>query len=216
MLVTEFVRVGALRKALRSRNKAGDPMGLPTQLLFMKQIAEGMEYLEQNQVVHRDLAARNILMDSETEVKISDFGMSRNVEDYYTSSRTGVWPLKWYAPECIYESKFTSKSDVWSFGVCSWEILSHGKKPYAEFSHGHEVVAYAIEGRGRLACPAACPESVYAILLNCWQHDRGDRPSFRMLAEQLHAIDIGASAPDHEVPNAPPPRPPRTGGASGR
>ena len=216
MLVTEFVRVGALRKALRSRNKAGDPMGLPTQLLFMKQIAEGMEYLEQNHVVHRDLAARNILMDSETEVKISDFGMSRNVEDYYTSSRTGVWPLKWYAPECIYESKFTSKSDVWSFGVCSWEILSHGKKPYAEFSHGHEVVAYAIEGRGRLACPAACPESVYVILLNCWQHDRGDRPSFRMLAEQLHAIDIGASAPDYEVPNAPPPRPPRTVGASGR
>ena len=138
------------------------------------------------------------------------------MENYYKTSRAGMWPLKWYAPECMYFSKFTSKGDVWSYGVCSWEILSHGKKPYAEFSHGHEVVAYAIEGRGRLACPAACPESVYVILLNCWQHDRGDRPSFRMLAEQLHAIDIGASAPDYEVPNAPPPRPPRSVGASGR
>lgn len=193
-----------------------------------------------------------------------------------------VWPLKWYAPECIYESKFTSKGDVWSFGVCSWEILSHGKKPYAEFSHGHEVVAYAIEGRGRLAIPDGCPESVYvekappltlhpryllietwmwsrhpcprplvsvlqqatshtfffvffflgggrgmltwvrshlmslsfryAILLNCWRHERGERPEFEKLAAQLHAIDLGACAPDYETPSAPPPaRPPRSG-----
>ena len=215
MLVTELVKGGALRKVLRARNKKKDPISLPTLLLFISQIADGMAYLEDNSLVHRDLAARNILMESEAMVKISDFGMSRQIENYYNSSRTGsvsiefaclhrelhvsslisgvgldwagfffffllflpcktcgafddassnsssVWPLKWYAPECIYESKFTSKGDVWSFGICSWEILSHGKKPYSEFSQMAEVVAFAIEGRGRLAIPDGCPESVY-------------------------------------------------------
>merc|ERR1711871_880842 len=123
--------------------------------------------------------------------------MSREIEDYYTSSRTGVWPLKWYAPECIYRSKFTTKGDVWSFGVCSWEILSHGKKPYSEFSQGHEVVTYAIEGRGRLQKPEGCPDSVYAILLNCWQHEMEERPNFSVVLAQLEGLDVVA-IPDYE------------------
>ena len=87
-----------------------------------------MAYLEDKGVVHRDLAARNVLVANEKTVKISDFGLSRKVEDYYKSTRQGKWPLKWYAPECIEFSKFTSQSDVWSFGVLAWELLTDGNK----------------------------------------------------------------------------------------
>ena len=137
-----------MNKYLKGKQKAGVPLPLQSLLLFLKQIAEGMVYLESKKVVHRDLAARNVLVKSEGICKISDFGMSRQVENYYKSTRVGKWPLKWYAPECLYYSKFTSKGDVWSYGVCSWEILSHGKKPFKGMK-GDQVVKYVIDEKGR-------------------------------------------------------------------
>jgi hypothetical protein len=184
MLVTEFVRLGGLREYIRKRHKTPEPVGLDMLQLYIGQVAEGMAYLAAMQIIHRDLAARNILIDSEREVKISDFGMSRET-DYYTSSREGVWPLKWYAPESVFKSKFTSKSDVWSFGVCAWEILSHGKKPYKEFRTGNDVVKFALEGRGRLAIPDGCPTELYKVLLLCWQHLPADRPDFEQVTQLL-------------------------------
>ena len=141
-----------MNKYLKGKQKAGVPLPLQSLLLFLKQIAEGMVYLESKKVVHRDLAARNVLVKSDDICKISDFGMSRQVENYYKSTRVGKWPLKWYAPECLYYSKFTSKGDVWSYGVCSWEILSHGKKPFKGMK-GDQVVKYVIDEKGRSVLP---------------------------------------------------------------
>jgi serine/threonine protein kinase len=187
MLVTEFCQFGALQKHLKSRQKAGEALRLDVQLSFCRQIAEGMVYLEGKNVVHRDLAARNVLVSGETTVKISDFGMSRKVEDYYKSTRAGKWPLKWYAPECMYYSKFTSKGDVWSFGVCCWEVLSHGKKPFKGMK-GEQVVQYVIVDKGRLACPPNCPDSMYDLMQTCWTHEMKERPDFVFVAKEMKRV----------------------------
>lgn len=99
----------------------------------------------------------------------------------------GKWPLKWYAPECMYYSKFTSKSDVWSYGVCCWEILSHGKKPFKGMK-GDQVVQYVIEEKGRLACPAICPGDVYDVLQECWAHEMEARPGFAAVCRKVQQI----------------------------
>lgn len=97
-----------------------------------------MNYLCGQNFVHRDLAARNVLLVNENLAKVSDFGMSRAVEpqhDYYRASRASKWPLKWYAPECIYYYKFTHKSDVWSYGITLWEVMARGVMPYQVLNH---------------------------------------------------------------------------------
>lgn len=196
MLVTEYMPMGPINMYLKGKKKVGSPVPLQGLLLFIKQIAEGMLYLETKKVVHRYLAARSILVKSDSICKIANLKTNQHlfVEDYYTSNEysrnrgSPFEPLAWYAPECIYRSKFTSKSDVWSYGVCSWEILSHGKKPYSEFSFGLEVVAYAIEGNGRLACPAICPDAMYSVLQECWTHKMKPRPDFAVVLQKVTTI----------------------------
>ncbi|XP_006822388.1 tyrosine-protein kinase SYK-like, partial [Saccoglossus kowalevskii] len=130
MLVLELAELGPLNKYLKENTM----MRLRNIIEIMHQVAMGMQYLEEQQFVHRDLAARNVLLVTETYAKISDFGMSKALglgSDYYIAESAGKWPLKWYAPECIYRFKFSSKGDVWSYGVTLWEAMSFGKKPYA-------------------------------------------------------------------------------------
>ena len=143
-----------------------------------------MAYLEDKGVVHRDLAARNVLVANEKTVKISDFGLSRKVEDYYKSTRQGKWPLKWYAPECIEFSKFTSQSDVWSFGVTAWECMTFGKKPFKGWT-GQMVVQNVIMERRRLPHPPKCPQPLFDLLGRCWQHEPHDRPRFKDIPGQI-------------------------------
>lgn len=118
------------------------------------------------------IAARNVLLVTETFAKISDFGMSKALgigENYYKTERAGKWPLKWYAPECIWFYKFDSKSDVWSYGVTMWETFENGERPYRGIK-GQDILAF-IENGQRLAQPAKCSRRLYDLMLSCWARE---------------------------------------------
>uniref|UniRef100_A0A673L6Y1 receptor protein-tyrosine kinase n=1 Tax=Sinocyclocheilus rhinocerous TaxID=307959 RepID=A0A673L6Y1_9TELE len=176
MIVTEYMENGALDKYLKDHDGEMSSFQL---VGMLRGIAAGMKYLSDMSYVHRDLAARNILVNSNLECKVSDFGLSRVLEDdpegTYTTSG-GKIPIRWTAPEAIAYRKFTSASDVWSFGIVMWEVMAFGERPYWDMSN-HEVMK-AINEAFRLPAPMDCPSAVYQLMLQCWLQDRSKRPRF--------------------------------------
>lgn len=205
-LVMELAACGPLNKFLRKH--VGFPVLKIVNMII--QVAKGMEYLEKTRFVHRDLAARNVLVVDEDNVKISDFGMSRAIgggSEYYRAETAGRWPLKWYAPECIYYAKFDSKSDVWSYGVTAWEAFSYGAKPY-QGMRGTDIMQM-LEGSERLDRPDKCPQAIYEIMLRCWSWRPEDRPSFGELVSKIS--EIAQFQMTQSPLSRPPMRPPRPG-----
>uniref|UniRef100_A0A4W4EGP3 Protein kinase domain-containing protein n=1 Tax=Electrophorus electricus TaxID=8005 RepID=A0A4W4EGP3_ELEEL len=130
-------------------------------------VCEAMAYLEDQQFIHRDLAARNCLVDTDLTVKVSDFGMARYVlDDQYTSSAGTKFPVKWSAPEVLYYTRFSTKSDVWAFGVLMWEVYSLGKQPYEQYDNIH-IAEKLMQGH-RLYRPQQATESIYRVMKACW------------------------------------------------
>ncbi|CAK6967751.1 tyrosine-protein kinase ITK/TSK [Scomber scombrus] len=183
-LVFEFMEYGCLSDYLRS-NKG--QLSQDVMLGMCLDVSEGMAYLESSNFIHRDLAARNCLISRNNEVKVSDFGMTRFVlDDQYTSSLCSKFPVKWSAPEVIKFCKFSSKSDVWSFGVLMWEVYNEGRLPYENRSNA-EVVESLNAGL-RLLKPRLAPQPVYLLMEWAWKEKPDDRPSFALLLHELASL----------------------------
>ncbi|KAM9642579.1 tyrosine-protein kinase SYK isoform 3-T4 [Trichechus inunguis] len=182
MLVMEMADLGPLNKYLQQNRHVKDKNIIE----LVHQVSMGMKYLEECNFVHRDLAARNVLLVTQHYAKISDFGLSKALradESYYKAQTHGKWPVKWYAPECINYYKFSSKSDVWSFGVLMWEAFSYGQKPYRGMK-GSEVSAMLEKGE-RMASPPGCPREMYELMTLCWTYEVENRPGFAAVELRL-------------------------------
>ncbi|XP_058877257.1 focal adhesion kinase 1-like isoform X10 [Acipenser ruthenus] len=183
-IIMELCTLGELRSFLQVRKYNLD---LASLILFAYQLSTALAYLESKRFVHRDIAARNVLVSSTDCVKLGDFGLSRYMEDssYYKASK-GKLPIKWMAPESINFRRFTSASDVWMFGVCMWEILMYGVKPFQGVKN-NDVIG-RIENGERLAMPHNCPPTLYSLMTKCWAYDPSKRPRFTELKVQLNTI----------------------------
>ncbi|XP_077173549.1 NT-3 growth factor receptor isoform X2 [Paroedura picta] len=200
IMVFEYMKHGDLNKFLRAHGpdamilvdgqprQAKGELGLSQMLHIASQIASGMVYLASQHFVHRDLATRNCLVGANLLVKIGDFGMSRDVysTDYYRVGGHTMLPIRWMPPESIMYRKFTTESDVWSFGVILWEIFTYGKQPWFQLSNT-EVIECITQGRV-LERPRVCPKEVYEIMLGCWQREPQQRLNIKEIYKILHAL----------------------------
>ncbi|KAK2152664.1 hypothetical protein LSH36_322g03037 [Paralvinella palmiformis] len=187
MVIIPYMSNGDLRSYVRNKEKSFTARQL---LQLAQQVAKGMAYLASLNFVHRDLAARNCMIDETNTVKVADFGLSKNLyeKDYYSSTRDRKTklPVKWMALESLEEFRFTIKSDVWSFGVLMWELMTRGTTPYPDVDV-FDLRTFLAEGR-RLPKPKYCPEHVYTIMTDCWSRYPENRPTFADLVNRLELL----------------------------
>ncbi|XP_051779182.1 fibroblast growth factor receptor 2 isoform X5 [Erpetoichthys calabaricus] len=199
-VIVEYASKGNLREYLRARRPPGmeysyDITRVPNEQLTFKdlvsctyQVARGMEYLASQKCIHRDLAARNVLVTENNVMKIADFGLARDVNniDYYKKTTNGRLPVKWMAPEALFDRVYTHQSDVWSFGVLMWEIFTLGGSPYPGIPV-EELFKLLKEGH-RMDKPGNCTNELYMMMRDCWHAISSQRPTFKQLVEDLDRI----------------------------
>uniref|UniRef100_A0AAR2J7C0 receptor protein-tyrosine kinase n=1 Tax=Pygocentrus nattereri TaxID=42514 RepID=A0AAR2J7C0_PYGNA len=222
-LIVEYAKYGSLRNFLRESRKVGPSyMGSDANrnssylenpderaltmgdlISFAWQISRGMQYLAEMKLVHRDLAARNVLVAEGRKMKISDFGLSRDVyeEDSYVKRSKGRIPVKWMAIESLFDHIYTTQSDVWSFGVLLWEIVTLGGNPYPGIAP--ERLFNLLKTGYRMEKPENCTEEMYSLMLRCWKQEPDKRPTFSEISKELEKmmvksrdyLDLAASTP---------------------
>lgn len=193
-MVTELLPLGNLKDLLRNQASS---FTLPDLIHVAKLAAAGMTYLFNNNIIHNDLAARNLLVkkeDNKYTVKVGDFGLSKHTKDKtYEADKDSKFPVKWTAPEA-FTGKFSSKSDVWSFGIVLYEIITYGEDPYSDMKN-KEVFEKVQQGY-RMPQPSGCPVSLYKLMLSCWDANPENRPDFPGIYELLSVIqqdEVGES-----------------------
>uniref|UniRef100_A0A8C1V9K3 Fibroblast growth factor receptor n=1 Tax=Cyprinus carpio TaxID=7962 RepID=A0A8C1V9K3_CYPCA len=199
-VIVEYASKGNLREFLRARRPPGmeysydiarvsdEPLTFKDLVSCTYQVARGMEYLASQKCIHRDLAARNVLVTESNFMKIADFGLARDVHniDYYKKTTNGRLPVKWMAPEALFDRVYTHQSDVWSFGVLMWEIFTLGGSPYPGIPV-EELFKLLKEGH-RMDRPANCTNELYMMMKDCWHAISSHRPTFKQLVEDLDRI----------------------------
>ncbi|KAL6421509.1 hypothetical protein ACFW04_014280 [Cataglyphis niger] len=206
-IVLELLAGGDLKNFLREERPRPDrPTSLTMLDLIMcgYDVANGCKYMEEARFIHRDIAARNCLLTTKAPgrtVKIADFGMARDIyrSDYYRKGGKAMLPIKWMPPESFLDGIFTTKTDVWAFGVLLWEIMSFGYMPYTGCAN-REVMSMVTSG-GRLEKPAGCPDPIYGIMTRCWHPQPDDRPSFSTIAERIGYCLQDPDVINHPTPN---------------
>uniref|UniRef100_A0A8C8C8E4 receptor protein-tyrosine kinase n=1 Tax=Oncorhynchus tshawytscha TaxID=74940 RepID=A0A8C8C8E4_ONCTS len=223
-LIVEYAKFGSLRNFLRESRKVGPSymsgndanrnssylenpderaLTMGDLISFAWQISRGMQYLAEMKLVHRDLAARNVLVAEGRKMKISDFGLSRDVyeEDSYVKRSKGRIPVKWMAIESLFDHIYTTQSDVWSFGVLLWEIVTLGGNPYPGIAP--ERLFNLLKTGYRMEKPENCTEEMYNLMLRCWKQESDKRPIFADISKELEKmmvknrdyLDLAASTP---------------------
>ncbi|XP_035384956.1 tyrosine-protein kinase SRK2 [Electrophorus electricus] len=193
-IITELMSNGSLLEYLQKDK--GQCLQVSDQIEMAAQVASGMAYLELQNYIHRDLAARNVLVGDNNVVKVADFGLARvflKDENVYEPREGTKFPVKWTSPEAIHDNKFSIKSDVWSFGILLYEIMTFGQMPYPALTN-YQVVQKLRTGY-RMPRPARCPTVLYDIMLECWKDVPSDRPTFETLQwklEDFFDLDINS------------------------
>ncbi|XP_036193182.1 proto-oncogene tyrosine-protein kinase receptor Ret isoform X6 [Myotis myotis] len=227
LLIVEYAKYGSLRGFLRESRKVGPgyvgsrgsrnssyldnpderALTMGDLISFAWQISRGMRYLAEMKLVHRDLAARNVLVAEGRKMKISDFGLSRDVyeEDSYVKRSKGRIPVKWMAIESLFDHIYTTQSDVWSFGVLLWEIVTLGGNPYPGIPP--ERLFNLLKTGYRMERPDNCSEEMYSLMLQCWKQEPDKRPVFadiskdleKMMVKRRDYLDLAASTPSDSL-----------------
>lgn len=189
-MILEYYDLGDLKQFLRISKSKDDkvksqPISTKTKVSICAQVAHGMEHLSNHRFVHKDLAARNCMINSQRRVKVSALSLSKDVynSEYYHYRQAWI-PLRWLPSESVFEDDFSTKSDMWAFGVLMWEVFSHGEMPYTKLSDD-EVLEGLQTGKLKLPLPDGCPSKIYKLMARCWALSLKERPSF---TEIVHAL----------------------------
>ncbi|XP_047496458.1 insulin-like peptide receptor [Penaeus chinensis] len=182
-VVMELMQEGDLKSLLKKQK--GAAITDQKVLEMAVEAADGMSYLASRRLVHRDLAARNCMLDHSLTLKIGDFGLTRNLKsDYYRREGQGLLPVKWMAPESLKFSRYSTQSDVWSYGVLLWEMATRGVTPYKNNTND-DVIRLVVENKATLPRPRNCPDPVYKVMRRCWKFNPCDRPTFPSITKYL-------------------------------